>query len=200
MLKSFGKQFSRGWLYESIILIVLTVIFTVSTAMLTDNIYRKVFAEQIILAEQKAQPKPKLILKPESKTTSKKIVSNTAKKKKVTTSNSNTPNTNTSTDGNNTSVTPPTTALPPSSPPPEPSGCFVIVSGYKYNLQPIVGVRVNDPSGKSKTHSNGNFNCGTYSNPTNMTSTYISKHSGLGCWQRIAPYIVTPPAPTDPTC
>lgn len=200
MLKKITNLFSKAWLYESIILIALTVSFTVGAALATDTIYTKTFAEKINAPTSNAQAKPKLVLEPSDKANAKNTGVSTAKTKKTSKTVAKTSNTtNTSTGGNNTIVTPPSNSPPP--PPTEPLGCFVIVSGYKYNLQSIVGIGVTDQtSGKKKSHSSATFQCGTFSNPTNMTSTYLSKHSGLGCWQRIAPYIVTPPAPTDSTC
>lgn len=91
----------------------------------------------------------------------------------------------------------PTSAFTPT---PQPS-CYVKVSGYVYNLDPIVGVTMHDQtSGKTNNHSKSTLQCGTLANPTDMTSVYLEKHTPLGCWQRIAPYSVTQPAPTDPTC
>lgn len=86
---------------------------------------------------------------------------------------------------------------------PTPTGsvCYVKVAGYLYNMQPAVGISLRDPNtGKTRTHSRSNFNCGTPAAPTDMTNTYLGKHNGMGCAQRLAPYIVTPPAPDDPTC
>lgn len=81
------------------------------------------------------------------------------------------------------------------------SGCFVRVSGYLYNMQSAVSSTVVDQNtGKTRVHTTSDFQCGTQASPTDVTAIYLAKHSTMGCWQRIAPYIVTPPAPTDPTC
>lgn len=106
-----------------------------------------------------------------------------------------------------TSSNQPTSAPAPSptnapSPTAQPSGCFVLVSGAKYNMSPMLGSQVTDPNtGKTKTHqSPSQIACGTFSSPADNTSVYLSKHTGMGCANRLAPYIVTPPAPKDPTC
>lgn len=81
------------------------------------------------------------------------------------------------------------------------AGCYVKVAGFVYNMQSSVGKKLIDPNtNKSQTHSTGDFKCGSISNPTDVTSTYLSKHLKLGCSPRLAPYILTPPAPPDPTC
>lgn len=87
---------------------------------------------------------------------------------------------------------------------PTPTGgaCYVKVAGYLYNLHPVVGIKLIDPNtGKTQTHSASTFKCSTtIATAIDMTNTYLSKHNGMGCAQRLAPYIVTPPAPNDPTC
>jgi hypothetical protein len=86
-------------------------------------------------------------------------------------------------------------------PTPTPGFCYVKIAGYVYNMQPGVGIRLTDQtSSKTQTHSRGDFRCGTLANPTDVTAVYLDKHDKLGCWQRVAPYIVTPPAPVDATC
>jgi len=100
---------------------------------------------------------------------------------------------------NNLSVT----SQPSGTRAPTPTGsvCYVKVAGYIYNMQSAVGITLRDPNtGKTRTHSRSNFNCGTLANPTDMTNTYLSKHGPMGCAERLKPYIVTPPAPIDPTC
>ncbi len=185
------KFFTRNWLIESVILILVTSGLTIGVTYLTDSYYQKTFVKK--LTENSQKQKPTLTL----------VTGTTTTKKTATTKTSGTKAPKTSTTGTktgSTSTTPPTSSPPPS-PPPAPSGCFVTVAGYLYNMQPAVGVRLTDPNtGKTKTHSSGNFQCGTYSAPTNMTNVYLSKHSGLGCAARLAPYIYTPPAPKDPTC
>jgi hypothetical protein len=92
------------------------------------------------------------------------------------------------------------TPTPKFTPTPVPD-CYVSVLGYVYNLKSILNTLITDQtSGKTNTHIAATLQCGTLSNPTDITVVYLEKHSPLGCWQRIAPYIVTPPAPVDPTC
>lgn len=92
------------------------------------------------------------------------------------------------------------TPTPKFTPTPIPD-CYVTVLGYKYNLKPILNTLMTDQtSGKTNTHIAATLQCGTSSAPTDITAVYLEKHTPLGCWQRIAPYIVTPPAPLDPTC
>ncbi len=82
-----------------------------------------------------------------------------------------------------------------------PAVCYVKLAGYIYNMIPAVGNKLIDPNtGKTHTHSRGDFRCGTLTNPTDVTAVYLDKHGKLGCAQRVAPYIVTPPAPADPSC
>jgi hypothetical protein len=81
------------------------------------------------------------------------------------------------------------------------AGCFVVVSGYLYNMQSGVGTNAIDPNtGKAHIHTINDYQCGTQSSPIDMTAVYLDKHLAMGCAARLAPYIVTPPAPADPSC
>ena len=79
--------------------------------------------------------------------------------------------------------------------------CYVTVAGFVYNMRSIINQVVTDEiSAKTNTHLFSDLQCGTQSNPTDVTALYLEKHVPLGCWQRIAQYSVTQPAPIDPTC
>lgn len=79
--------------------------------------------------------------------------------------------------------------------------CFVIVSGYVYNMGVRIGQTAIDPNtGKTHVHTSFDYACGTIEHPTDMTDVYLDKHGPMGCATRIAPFIVRPPAPIDPTC
>jgi hypothetical protein len=81
------------------------------------------------------------------------------------------------------------------------AGCYVVVSGYLYNMQNAIGANAIDPNtGKAHVHTTNDYQCGTQSSPTDMTAVYLDKHLAMGCAARLAPYIVTPPAPADPSC
>lgn len=81
------------------------------------------------------------------------------------------------------------------------AGCFVIVSGYVYNMQTGIGVNAIDPNtGKTHIHTSGEYHCGTQDSPTDMTAIYLDKHIAMGCAARLSKYIVNPPAPADPSC
>lgn len=81
------------------------------------------------------------------------------------------------------------------------SGCFVIVAGAIYNMQVRIGKTAIDPNtGKTHVHSIVDYQCGTRFQPTDMTAIYLDKHKPMGCAQRIAPFVLEPPAPNDPTC
>jgi hypothetical protein len=80
-------------------------------------------------------------------------------------------------------------------------GCYVIVSGYVYNMTQRIGKTAVDPNtGKTHVHTKEEYACGTIDNPTDMTEIYRDTHSPMGCANRIAPFIVKSPAPIDPTC
>lgn len=202
----------KGWLIESLLLTILTISATLTISYVADSLYKVSFGE-------KTFTKANLTLVDQNGSKSSENTNTTQNNSGSTsTTNSSTSNTQTSsgttpttTSGGTQPTTPPVTtqppptqpppSQPPPSPPPDPTGCFVTVNGYLYNMQSAVGKSLTDPNtGKSRTHSSSTFHCGTYSAPTNMTSTYLSKHNGLGCAPRLAPYIYTPPAPTDPTC
>lgn len=80
-------------------------------------------------------------------------------------------------------------------------GCYVKVAGYIYNMQVRIGQTAVDPNtGKTRVHTVLDYQCGNLTNPTDMTAVYLDKHQPMGCADRIAPFIVYPPAPKDPTC
>lgn len=192
--------FFKGWLIEAIFLTCLTLAMTVTVAFVTDRLYKvsigsKVFKTgQLTMADQNG-----------NNPNATGNTSNSATNGSNQGSTSNTATTNQPTTNATTQTAPPSSAppssLPPATPPPAPSGCFVTVNGYLYNMQSAIGVVLTDPNtSKTRNHTSGNFHCGSFSAPTNMTSTYLSKHSGMGCADRLAPYIYTPPAPKDPSC
>lgn len=79
--------------------------------------------------------------------------------------------------------------------------CYVKVAGFVYNIRAIINIFMTDTtSSKTNTHIFSTLQCGTQTNPTDVTSLYLEKHGELGCWERIAPYSLTQPAPPDPTC
>jgi hypothetical protein len=81
------------------------------------------------------------------------------------------------------------------------AGCYVLVSGYLYNMQAGIGANAIDPNtGKSHAHTTNDYHCGTQGSPVDATAIYLEKHLAMGCAARLAPYIVTPPAPEDPSC
>lgn len=194
----------KGWLIETIFLITVTVIITITITYVADSLYKVSFGKKTF-------------------STGKLALENTNGSNSTVNTNTNTTQNNSSSTGTNTvpptttpppptsgtqtnqpppATPPPAASPPPAAPPPAaPSGCFVTVNGYLYNMQSAIGAVLTDPNtSKKRTHTSGNFHCGSFNAPTNMTSTYLSKHNGMGCAQRLAPYIYTPPAPTDPSC
>ncbi len=187
----------KGWLVEALFLTLLTLMVTLTIAYVSDYFYKVSFGKQtfekgkLTLVDTNGSNSPV--------NTNSNSTQNSANSTGSTTAPSTTTPPTTGTQTPPPSTPPPTT--PPPTPPPAPSGCFVTVNGYLYNMQSAIGVTLTDPpTQKTRKHTSGNFNCGSYNAPTNMTSTYMSKHNGMGCAQRLAPYIYTPPAPTDPSC
>ena len=195
----------KGWLVEALFVTIVTVIITIIITYASDSLYKGSFGK-------KTFSKGKLTIVGANGSNS-PVNTNETQNNSSSTDPTSVPTTTLPTSGTQTSspttnqptvVSPPASpppSTPPSSPPPAPSGCFVTVNGYLYNMQSAIGLNLTDPNtSKTRKHTSGSFNCGSFSSPTNMTSTYLSKHSGMGCAQRLAPYIYTPPAPTDPSC
>lgn len=212
MLNNLKTFFLKAWLIEAIFLSVFTIIVTLSITVLTDSLYKVRIGKKVFETGKLT------IVDSQGKQTTSNSSNQNPTNKSSGTQNNQTGNTSnsgqtTNTSSGGTTVTPPPTSSssnpppptstpPPSTPPPAtPSGCFVTVNGYLYNMQSAIGVTLTDPNtGRKRAHNSGNFQCGSYSSPTNMTSIYLSKHSPMGCASRLAPYIYTPPAPKDPTC
>lgn len=208
MFQKIREILFKNWLLQSVVLILITMVFTMMVTLSADTLYKNSYGK-------KNFPEKNISLQSPSQNTStnqtetpgvgEQEQNNTNSQSQQTPSNTSNNQTTTNTSpGSNpgSTTTNPPAVQPPPPPPTTPSGCFVTVNGYLYNMQPAVNNSVTDPTtGKKKTHSSNNFQCGTFNSPTNMTSVYLSKHKQtLGCGNRLAPYIYTPPAPTDPTC
>lgn len=204
----------KGWLIEAIFLTCLSITITLTVTYVADSVYKVSIGSvafktgNLTMASSNGSTS-----NPASNTTNSTTTGNTQSPSASSTS-TNQPSTtgttqtpaasspnSTAPTTNNPTPAPTPTPTPTPTPPPAPSGCFVTVNGYLYNMQPAVGKTLTDPNtSKQRLHSSSTFQCGSFSSPTNMTSVYLSKHSGMGCAARLAPYIYTPPAPLDPTC
>jgi len=219
---SFFKKVFNGWLAKALILSFIICILMISFAVGGDLYYQSIFLQSeksnpsSVLApfvspspviaqitgsgNPTTAPTPTLAPNVSATNTPRPSVTQAAG---TTATNTLTPTPTHSVQATNTPTNPPQ-ATNTNSPTPtqgQISGCFVVVSGYLYNMQPAIGTNAIDPNtGKTHTHTTGDYHCGTQSNPTDMTSTYLEKHLAMGCAARLAPYIVTPPAPADPSC
>ncbi len=220
---AFYKALFGGWLAKALTIIILISSITVSGALLADMFYQRALINMNsttpgqALSEFSSPISPtespffqNFVPQGQTGTTIPTISGQTAtptihvtQSPHATNTPTHIPNaTNTPT---HAPTSPPqaTNTQPPTSTPTtaQIAGCYVIVSGYLYNMAGSIGVIAHDPNtGKTHTHTTIDYTCGTQANPTDMTDTYLEKHSPMGCAARIAPYIVTPPAPQDPTC
>ena len=201
--------FLKGWLIEAIFLTCLSITVTLTFTYVADSVYKVSIGSttfktgNLTMVNSNTSNPNATSTTPNSSTTenSQNPPANNAANSSTTNPPASSGTTQNPPASSPPSSSPPPATPPPATPPPAPSGCFITVNGYLYNMQSAVNVSVNNQtSGKKHTHKSSSFQCGTVSAPTNMTTIYLSKHAGLGCWQRIAPYIYTPPAPTDPTC
>jgi len=209
---SFFKKVFNGWLAKALILSFIICILMISFAVGGDLYYQSIFLQSkksnpsSVLAPF-VSPSPVIaqITEPRNpiQTTTLSAAPTITRAPNVSATNTLTPTPTHSVQATNTPTNPPQ-ATNTNSPTPtqgQIAGCFVVVSGYLYNMQPAIGNNAIDPNtGKTHTHTTGDYHCGTQSNPTDMTSTYLEKHLAMGCAARLAPYIVTPPAPADPSC
>jgi hypothetical protein len=219
----FSKALFDGWLSHAIIVIALITTLTVSIAVASDMYYQTIFLQlskksltetafnqftdqmngspTISIQPTVIDTEPVFTLAPGISATSTPRFTSTPKPTVKVTAVPRQTATNTQTPTNEPQVTStPTTAQATNTPIP-PSGCFVTVSGYLYNMQSGVGSTLTDPNtGKTHIHTTSDYQCGTQTSPTDMTAVYLAKHSTMGCAPRLAQYIVSPPAPTDPTC
>jgi hypothetical protein len=222
------KAVFGGWLAKALTVMTLISAITVSLSVLTDTYYQQILTKmksttpkQAFDQFPKAEPTSTIIM--DTPTTFQTIIetpiaTNTptatatpspriTRPPGVTATRTPTPSPNPTQAPHATSTpTPQPQATNTSAPTATPTqaqiaGCYVIVAGYLYNMQSGIGVTATDQNtGKTRVHTVSDYTCGTQESPTDMTDTYIEKHETMGCSQRIAPYIVTPPAPTDPTC
>ena len=208
MLTKFQSFLLRAGLLEAVFLTCFFIILTLTVTFVTDSVYKVSIGKSVFKTGNLTMVNSNGSSSNSTNSTSNSSTTeNTQKAPANNPANSITPTPPASSgttqppSSSPPSSSPPPATPPPATPPPAPSGCFVTVNGYLYNMQSAVGNSLTDPNtGKKRTHSSGTFQCGSFASPTNMTSTYMSKHSSMGCATRLAPYIYTPPAPADPSC
>lgn len=102
---------------------------------------------------------------------------------------------------------PPVVSPPPSLPPslPPVPGCYVLVFGQLYNMQPIlekdVILTADGVTVKRRHQSPKDIVCGNATSPVDNTASYVAKHFDRhGCFPRMSPYYAGPaPIPPDRT-
>lgn len=211
-----------GWLAKALVVSFFSFAYIVSAAILSDQYYQKMFERLKKVPPQQAlssfmsptpSSSPPLEISVTQEITTNPLITSTqtptlppnvtrTPTPKITQVTGNTP---TPTQGSitNTPTNPPqaTNTNPPTPTTGQVAGCFVIVSGYLYNMQTAIGTNAIDQNtGKSRVHTTTDYNCGTQANPRDLTAVYLDKHLAMGCSARLAPYIVNPPAPADPSC
>lgn len=101
------------------------------------------------------------------------------------------------------------TPTPTMSPTPSPTpgmGCYVVVFGGLYNLEPIRNsdVRFIAPGGERKVFkARSRVVCGTYDEPVDNTAVFQDNYDRHGCWFMLSPYYAGPGSASgdmEPVC